>query len=96
MEDVTRNDIDDIVIPDIAPLESRYAQLNNSISSIETRLQGLVQRQEEIQKNSHLWVLNDNSLGNIAGTIASRRPTLGEMHSVGDTNNRIIQELLDE
>jgi|LauGreDrversion4_2_1035121.scaffolds.fasta_scaffold21074_2 hypothetical protein len=95
MSDAAR-DNDDIEIPDIKPLESRYLQISNSITSIESRLQELMAHQEQIQKNSHLWVLNDNSLGNLAGTIASRIPTLGEMHSASDTNNQIIQELLDE
>jgi hypothetical protein len=87
---------DDVVVPDIAPLESRYLKVSNSIADIEKRMQELFDKQAEAARNSHMWVLNDKSLGNIAGTIASRKPTLGEMHSASDTNNQIIRELLDE
>jgi hypothetical protein len=87
---------DDVVVPDIAPLESRYLKVSNSIADIEKRMQELFDKQAEAARNSHMWVLNEKSLGSIAGTIASRKPTLGEMHSASDTNNQIIRELLDE
>lgn len=87
---------DDVVIPDIAPLESRYLKVSNSIADIEKRMQELFDKQAEAARNSHMWVLNEKSLGSIAGTIASRKPTLGEMHSASDTNNQTIRELLDE
>lgn len=95
MSDAAR-DNDDIEVPDIKPLESRYLQISNSITSIESRLQELMAHQEQMQKNSHLWVLNDNSLGNLAGTIASRKPTLGEIHSSSHTNTQTNQQPLDE
>jgi hypothetical protein len=92
-----RNDNDDdIVVPDIAPLESQYLKVSNSIADIEKRMQELFERQAEIQKNSHMWVLNEKSLGSIAGTIASRKPTLGEIHSKDGTSSRIGQELPHE
>ena len=87
---------DDVVIPDIAPLESRYLKVSNSIADIEKRMQELFDKQAEAARNSHMWVLNEKSLGSIAGTIASRKPTLGEMHSKDGTSSRIGQELLDE
>jgi hypothetical protein len=87
---------DDVVIPDIGPLESRYLKASDSIAAIEKRVQELFDRQAQNEKNSHMWVINENSLGNIAGTIASRRPTLGEIHSIGGTSNRIIQEPLED
>lgn len=87
---------DDVVVPDIAPLESRYLKVSNSIADIEKRMQELFDKQAEAARNSHMWVLNEKSLGSIAGTIASRKPTLGEMHSASDTNNQTIRELLDE
>jgi hypothetical protein len=43
-----------------------------------------------------MWVLNEKSLGSIAGTIASRKPTLGEMQSSNGANSRIGQELPQE
>ena len=87
---------DDVVVPDIAPLESRYLKVSNSIADIEKRMQELFDKQAEAARNSHMWVLNEKSLGSIAGTIASRKPTLGEMHSKDGTSSRIGQELLDE
>ena len=87
---------DDIVVPNIAPLESRYLKVSNSIADIEKRMQELFDKQAEAARNSHMWVLNEKSLGSIAGTIASRKPTLGEMHSKDGTSSRIGQELPPE
>ena len=83
---------DDVVIPNIAPLESRYLKVSNSIADIEKRMQELFDKQAEAARNSHMWVLNEKSLGSIAGTIASRKPTLGEMYSKDGTSSRIGQE----
>ena len=87
---------DDVVIPNIAPLESRYLKVSNSIADIEKRMQELFDKQAEAARNSHMWVLNEKSLGSIAGTIASRKPTLGEMQSSNGANSRIGQELPHE